>query len=231
MKQKITFLTLFPEAFNSFLNHSIIKRAIEKKLVNVEIINFRDFSNDKNKRVDDYQFGGGPGMVIGLQAIVDCLKSVKTPDSQVWLLSPKGQVFNQLIGLETLENVSHLILICGHYEGFDERILNYIDKEVSIGDFILTGGEFASQIVAECIIRLVDGVINQNSLINESFNNYLLDYPVYTKPYDFEGCLVPEILLSGNHKKIAEFRLNEQIKQTKQKRPDLYKKFLKLKGE
>lgn len=231
MKQKITFLTLFPEAFDSFLNHSIIKRAIEKKLVNIEVINFRDFSNDKNKRVDDYQFGGGPGMVIGLQAIVDCLKSVKKPTSEVWLLSPKGQVFNQATGLKVLQKNLDLILICGHYEGFDERILNYVDKEISIGDFILTGGEFAGQIVAECIIRLVDGVISKDSLINESFNNYLLDYPVYTKPHEFEGYLVPEILLSGNHKKIAEFRLNEQIKNTKQKRPDLYKKFLKLKGE
>lgn len=232
MLKKITFLTLFPQAFDSFLNHSIIKRALEKGLIQIEIINFRDFSNDKNKRVDDYQFGGGPGMVIGLQAITDCLKSLKPLEKKaVWLTSPQGKIFNQELAFKTVNDFKELIIICGHYEGFDSRIEHYIDQEVSLGDFILTGGEFASQVMAESLIRLVEGVINKDSLASESFNDYLLDYPTYTKPVDFEGYKVPDVLLSGNHQLIDAYRFKEQIRITKQKRPDLYEKYLKKKGE
>ncbi len=229
---KISFVTLFPEMFNGFLDSSIIKRAINSKLIQFEIINFRDFSKDKHHKVDDYQFGGGAGMILMLQPIVDCIKFLKTPNSLVILTSPKGKLFNQRFAQNISKKYDHIILISGHYEGFDERIKNYIDMEISIGDFILTGGELPSMVIADTICRLVDGVISKDSLSSESFNNYLLDYPVYTKPINYEGHLVPSILLSGNHLEINKFRFEKQIEITKLNRPDLYKKYLKSnKGE
>lgn len=228
---KISFISLFPEMFNGFINSSIIKKSVENNIVEFEIINFRDFSKDKHHKVDDYQYGGGSGMVLMLQPIVDCINSIKTENSLVILTTPKGKVYNQNIAEKISKNYNHLIIISGHYEGFDERIKNYIDIEVSIGDYILTGGELPSMIIADSIIRLIDGVISKDSLISESFNNYLLDYPIYTKPIDFNGYKVPNILLSGNHKEIQAFRLSEQIKITKLNRPDLYKKYIKLKKE
>ncbi len=226
---KISFISLFPEMFNGFINSSIIKRAVQNNIVEFEIINFRDFSKDKHHKVDDYQYGGGSGMVLMLQPIVDCINSIKTENSLVILMTPKGKVYNQRIAEEISKNYNHLIIISGHYEGFDERIKNYIDIEISIGDYILTGGELPSMIIADSIIRLMDGVISKDSLISESFNDYLLDYPVYTKPIDFNGHKVPDVLLSGNHKEIQSYRLNEQIKITKLNRPDLYKKYIKFK--
>lgn len=223
---KISILSLFPNFFDSFINTSIIKRAIDKKIVEIEVINFRDFSIDKHKKVDDYPYGGGAGMVLCLQPIIDALKSIRTPESIVVLLTPSGKLFNQEVA-QSLSNVKHLILICGHYEGFDERILNYIDYQLSIGDYILTSGETASLVIMEAIVRLIPNVINKSSLECESFNNSLLDYPNYTKPIDFEGYLVPDVLLSGNHKKIEEFRLKAQIEKTKSNRLDLYKKYIK----
>lgn len=224
---KISFLTLFPNSFEWLKDYSIIKNAIEKRLVELEIINFRDWSLDKHRKVDDYQYGGGPGMVIGLQAICDCLKTIRTPNCKTYLLTPSGNTYNQELGKQLIQETKHLILICGHYEGFDARLKHYIDGEISIGDYIVSGGEIPAMIIADNLIRMIDGVISKDSLISESFENNLLDYPVYTKPIDYDGYKVPEILLSGNHKLIKEFHLDEQIKLTKQKRIDLYKKYLK----
>jgi tRNA (guanine37-N1)-methyltransferase len=201
---KITILTLFPEIFNDFIKTSIVKRIIAKELVEIEVVNFRDFSDDKNKRVDDYQFGGGGGMIIKLQPIVAAIKKYRTKNSKVILLSPQGKQFKQKIA-QSYSKQKHLILICGHYEGFDERIENYIDEQISIGDYVLTGGEIPAMVIVESTIRLLDGAISKQSLESESFSNgNLLDYPVYTKPIDFEGHKVPDVLLSGNHKKIAD---------------------------
>lgn len=228
---KISFLTLFPDSFEWLKQYSIIKNALEKHYVEIEIINFRDWSKDKHKKVDDYQFGGGPGMVIGLQAICDCLKEVRTPNCLVYLLSPSGITYNQNLAKQILSTTNHLILICGHYEGFDYRLHHYIDGEISIGDFVVSGGEIPSMVIADSLIRLIPNVISADSLVNESFENYLLDYPVYTKPQDYDGHLVPDVLLSGNHQLIADYRYKEQLKLTKQKRKDLYLKYLKLRKE
>ena len=220
---RIDILTLFPDMFKGFLEESIIKRAIEKKQVQINIINFRDYSKDPHKKVDDTPFGGGAGMVLTCQPIYDCIADIKTPDSYVILLTPSGKTYNQKMA-EELKNVKHLIIICGHYEGFDDRIKLVADSEVSIGDYVLTGGELASMVITDSVTRLLDGVITKDSLEDESFNNNLLDYPVYTKPRDFRGLKVPDVLLSGDHKKIDEYRKSEQIRLTKEKREDLLKK-------
>ncbi|MDR3329847.1 MAG: tRNA (guanosine(37)-N1)-methyltransferase TrmD [Mycoplasmataceae bacterium] len=223
---KITVLTLFPNLFDNFLNESIVKKIIQKKIVNIQIINFRQFSKDKNKRVDDYQYGGGAGMVIGLPTIVETIKKYKTKDSKVILLSPQGETYSQ-DKAKQLSKSKHLILIAGHYEGFDERLINYVDEVVSIGDYILTGGEIPTMVLIETIIRLQDKAINNKSLNSETFDNSLLDYPVYTKPLKYDGYEVPKVLLSGNHKLIQEYRLKQQISKTKKYRNDMYKKYLK----
>ena len=210
---------------------SIIKRAIEKKIVELEIINFRDYSIDKHKKVDDEIFGGGAGMLLMLDPIVRCLKSIKTKESKVYLLSPDGIKFTQSIARTFSKNIKHLILIAGHYEGFDYRIHNYVDGSISIGDYVLTSGELAAMVVSDSIIRLIPNVINSNSLLSESFDDYLLDHPSYTRPATYETYKVPEVLLSGDHKKIKQFNELEKIKITKEKRPDLYAKYLKLKKE
>lgn len=217
---KIDILSLFPFMFDNFLNTSIIKRAIEKKKVFINIINFRDYSKDSHKKVDDTPFGGGSGMVLTCQPIFDCVESIKTDDSYVILLTPTGVTYNQKLAKE-LTNFKHLIIICGHYEGFDDRIRTLADLELSIGDYVLTGGELASMVVADSVTRLIDGVITDTSLEEESFNNNLLDYPVYTKPRNFRGMKVPDVLLSGDHKKIEEYRKKEQLRLTNEKRKDL----------
>ena len=198
------------------------------KLVDIEVINFRDFSNDKHKKVDDISYGGGPGMVLSVQPIVDCLKTIKRNDSKVILLTPSGRIYNQSTANSFLK-YKHIILICGHYEGFDERILNYVDYQISIGDYVLTGGEIAALAIIDSISRLVPGAINSESLQNESFEQNLLDYPVYTKPQIYDLYKVPEVLLSGNKKLIDEYRFNQRIIKTKINRPDLYEKYLKEK--
>ncbi len=219
----IDILTLFPNMFEGFLNESIIKRAISKKQVVINIHNFRDYSLDPHHKVDDYAFGGGEGMVLMPQPIFDCVASLKKENSKVILLTPQGQTFNQKMAY-TLTKEEHLIIICGHYEGFDERIRTLADIELSIGDYILTGGELASMVIADAVVRLLDGVIKTNSHQNDSFNSHLLDYPVYTKPVDFRGMLVPEVLLSGHHENIKKWRYEEQLKRTKERRPDLLEK-------
>ena len=220
---KISILSLFPNMFDGFLNESIIKRAIERKLVEIEIINFRDFSTLNNNQVDDTPYGGGAGMVLMCEPIYKALESIKTDDSFVILMTPDGVRYNQAMALD-LSKRKHIILICGHYEGFDERIRSFVDLEVSIGDYVLTGGEIPAMVISDSIIRLLDGVINKESSENESFNNNLLDYPVYTKPRIFLGMEVPEVLVSGDHKKIDEWRRQEQLKKTKERRPDLINK-------
>lgn len=221
---KIDILTLFPSMFTNFLNESIIKKAIEKKKIVINIIDFRKFSKLNNNQVDDTPYGGGSGMVLRCEPLVDAIESVKTPDSLVILMCPQGETYNQKKALELSQNYNHLILVCGHYEGFDERIKNFIDLQISIGDYILTGGEIPAMIITDSVVRLIDGVIKKESWQEDSFSNNLLDYPTYTKPQNFRGLEVPEVLLSGNHEKIKQWRLEKQIENTKIHRPDLLKK-------
>jgi len=220
---KITILTLFPNMFDGFLSESIIKRAIEKNLVEFEIVNFREYSTLSNNQVDDTPYGGGAGMVLMCEPIYKALEYVKTDDSFVVLLTPDGRVYNQGVARE-LKQKKHIILICGHYEGFDERIRSFVDAEISIGDYVLTGGEIPAMAISDSIVRLLDGVITKESSEFESFSNNLLDYPVYTKPREFMGMEVPEVLVSGDHKKIAEWRRQEQLKKTEIRRSDLLEK-------
>lgn len=219
---KIDILTLFPKMFDGFLSESIIKRALDKKLVEINIIDFREFSDLNNKQVDDTPYGGGGGMVLRCEPLFAAVDALKTDKSKVILLTPDGEVYKQSKALE-FKKYEHLILICGHYEGFDERIRSIVDFEISIGDYILTGGEIAAMVISDSIIRLIDGVITDTSLESESFNNNLLDYPVYTKPQVFRGMAVPDVLISGNHAKIKEWRWKKQLERTKERRPDLLK--------
>ena len=217
---KIDVLTLFPEMYDGFLNSSIIKRAREKNIVEINIHNFRDYSLNIHKKVDDTPFGGGAGMVLMCEPIFRAIEALRKEDSLVIMLTPDGKTFNQKQAIN-LAKEKHLILLCGHYEGFDERIKSICDVFISIGDYILTGGEIPSMLVIDSITRLLDGVITSDSLEMESFNNNLLDYPTYTKPRVFRGMEVPDVLISGDHKKIDEWRKMEQIKKTKELRPDL----------
>ncbi len=217
---KIDILTLFPEMFEGFIHSSIIKRAIDSDLVHINLINFRDYTPLKNGQVDDTIYGGGPGMLLRCEPIFECIDKIKTDDSYIVLLTPDGEKFVQSKAKE-LASHKHLIIICGHYEGFDERIRSLADLELSIGDFILTGGEPAAMCIVDAITRLVPGVINDLSLDSESFNNGLLDYPVYTKPAEYRGMKVPEVLLNGDHAKIDAWRREQQVKKTQEKRPDL----------
>lgn len=220
---KIDILTLFPKMFDGFLTESIIKRAINAQKVTIEIHNFRDFSDDEHDSVDDTPYGGGAGMVLMPQPIFDCVESLRKENSKVILLTPSGVPYKQKKAYD-LAKEEHLIIICGHYEGFDERITTLADMEISIGDYVLTGGEIPAMVLADSVIRLIPGVINEKSHIEDSFNeNYLLDYPTYTRPSDFRGMKVPEVLLSGNHAEIAKWRYNESVKRTKKRRPDLLK--------
>lgn len=221
---KIDILTLFPNMFEGVFSSSIIKRAIENKLVDIKLHNFRDYTDDPHNKVDDTPYGGGAGMVLMAQPIYDCVESLKDDDSFVILLTPSGVPYKQKIAYD-LSKKKHLIIICGHYEGFDERIRALADLEISIGDYVLTGGEIPAMVLTDSITRLIPGVINEQSHIEDSFNeNYLLDYPTYTKPRNFRGMEVPEVLISGDHKKIDEYRYQESIKKTKELRPDLLEK-------
>lgn len=219
---KIDILTLFPKMFEGFLEESIIKRAVEKKLVEINIVNFREFSELNNHQVDDKPYGGGTGMVLRCEPLVSAIEHTRTPSSKVILMCPQGKPFKQQKAY-ALSEEKHIILVCGHYEGFDERIRSFVDEEISIGDFILTGGEIPAMAITDSVVRLIKGVIKEESHQFDSFNNNLLDYPTYTKPSEFRGLKVPEVLISGNHKKIEEWRREEQIKNTKKKRSDLLK--------
>lgn len=218
----IDVLTLFPEMFTGVISSSIIKRAIDDKKVMINLHNFRDFSKDIHHKVDDTPYGGGCGMILACQPIFDCVNSLRRENSKVILLTPDGTVYNQKIA-GSLSKEEHLILICGHYEGFDERIRSICDMELSIGDYVLTGGEVPAMVLIDSVTRLLDGVINKESYENDSFYQGLLDYPQYTKPRVYNGLEVPEVLLSGNHQKIAEFRKVQALERTKLRRPDLLK--------
>ncbi len=221
---KLDILTLFPEMFQGPFSESIIKRAIDEEKIEINIHNFRDYTEDPHKKVDDTPYGGGAGMVLTCQPIFDCIEKIRTPEAKVILLTPAGIPYKQKIAYD-LSKEKHLIIICGHYEGFDERICSIVDMEISIGDYVLTGGEIPAMVLVDSIGRLIPGVITEASHIEDSFNeNYLLDYPTYTKPRNFRGMEVPEVLLSGDHKKIAEYRLEESVKRTKARRPDLLEK-------
>lgn len=217
---KIDILTLFPNMFDGFLTESIMKRAIEKGKVEINIIDIRKYTPYKNNQVDDYQFGGGGGMIMMCEPVFNAVESIRTEESHIILLTPRGKTYNEKKAYE-LKNKKHLIIICGHYEGFDERIYTLADELISIGDFILTGGELPSMMITDSVVRLIDGVITSTSLEFESFNDNLLDYPVYTKPRNFRGMEVPEVLVNGNHKLINEYRENERRRITKEYRDDL----------
>lgn len=217
---KIDILSLFPEMFEGFLETSIIKRARDNGYVEINIHNFRDYSLDKHNKVDDYPYGGGAGMVLMCEPIFRCLDEIKTDESFVIMMSPAGKVFKQEVAVD-LSKKKHIIILCGHYEGFDERIKSVVDMELSIGDYVITGGEVPAMVVSDAITRLIPGVITSTSLDSESFNDGLLDYPNYTRPEEFRGMRVPEVLLSGHHKNIEEYRMNERIKRTKEVRKDL----------
>lgn len=218
---KLTILTLFPEMFEP-LKCSIIGRAVKEKKLELSIVNIRDYTEDKHLKCDDYPFGGGAGMVMMPQPIGSAIRAVD-PEHRARriYLSPKGRVFRQQMVFEYLE-YEHLILLCGHYEGVDQRVLDlYIDEELSIGDYVLTGGELPAMVVADCVARYVDGVLSAGSLVDESFSENLLEYPQYTRPVEYEGLTVPEVLRSGNHAKIDAWRRSEAEAITKKNRPDL----------
>lgn len=221
---KITIVTLFPEYFDSFQTTSIIKRALEHQRVELELVNFRDYTLDKHHNVDDTPCGGGAGMLLSVQPVVDCLKAIREKDSLVVMMTPQGKVFHQGLARELVGSYEHIILLCGHYEGFDERIRSYVDMELSLGDFVLTGGEAAALVISDALIRLVDGVIQEDSHLDDSFENGLLEYPQYTRPVEFDGQRVPDVLLSGHHENIRKWRLKESLRKTKLKRPDLLAK-------
>lgn len=217
---KIDILSLFPEMFEGFLHTSIIKRAIEKGVVEIHVHDFREFAHDRHKSVDDTPYGGGQGMVLMCQPLLDCLKTVVDKDALVILMSPQGQTFSQKMAVD-LTNEKHLIIICGHYEGFDERIRDYVDMEISIGDYVLTGGELSSMVITDAVTRLLHGAIREASHEDDSFSNGLLEYPQYTKPAEYDGAKVPEVLLSGHHENIRKWRLKQSLKRTYLRRPDL----------
>lgn len=219
---KISVLTLFPEYFNNFLHTSIISRAYDRHLFEFETIDFRSFTKEKHGHVDDSPYGGGAGMVLQCQPIIDALRTIQTEKSTVILLTPQGKPFKQRMA-QTLSLKEHLIFICGHYEGFDERIRDYVDLQLSLGDFVLTGGEAACNVMCDAIVRLLPGVIKEDSSAEDSFSHGLLEYPQYTRPEVFEGKKVPEILLSGNHEKIHQWRYEQSLINTAKNRPDLLK--------
>ena len=213
-------LTLFPEMFEP-IKQSIIGKAVEKRLIDINLINIRDFSKDKHKKVDDTPYGGGAGMVMRPDVVYDAYQSVKDRKAKVIYMSPQGKTLNQKM-VEDLSKETHLILLCGHYEGIDQRVLDKIvDEEISIGDYILTGGEIPAMALIDSVSRYVEGVLKQDSIQEESFSNGLLEYPQYTRPEIFQGEAVPEILLSGHHENIERWRKEKSLEITKKKRPDL----------
>ena len=217
---KFDVLTLFPEMFEP-IKQSIIGRAEEKNLIDINLINIRDFSKNKHKKVDDTPYGGGAGMVMQADVVYDAYKSIKDENAKVIYLTPQGKILNQK-KVEELSKQEHLILLCGHYEGIDQRVIDKIvDEEISIGDYVLTGGEIPAMVLIDSVSRYVDGVLSEDSTSEESFSQGILEYPQYTRPENFEGIKVPEILLSGHHENINKWRRCEALKNTYLKRPEL----------
>lgn len=216
---KIDIVTLFPNMFTAFREESIIKRARERDLVEINIHDLRDYSPFKNKKVDDYSYGGGAGMVLMCEPIFRCIEHLKRDDTKVIMLTPSGKIYNQKLAT-SFSKEKHIILLCGHYEGFDERVKTIVDEMISIGPYVLTGGEIPAMAIADSITRLLPGVIRKESLETESFNDDYLDFPVYTKPADFRGLKVPDVLLSGHHQKIADYRFQQRVELTNQRKDE-----------
>lgn len=217
---KIDILTLFPEAFSA-LNTSILARAVDSGILEINLINIRDFTKNKHKKCDDEPFGGGAGMLMTVQPLFDAINSVKTPNSKIIFPSPIGKTFCTQKAKE-LSNYDHLIFVCGHYEGVDDRLFQLFDiEQISIGDYILTGGELPTMVIVDSLARFVDGVISADSLTNETFSNGLLEYPQYTRPQEFMGLKVPDVLVSGNHQEVEKWRQQQSLERTKQNRSDL----------
>ena len=221
---RITILTLFPEMFDGILTNSIIKRAISKGVVEIKIVNIRDYTKDKYGRVDTPPVGGGAGLIMKCQPIIDAIRANSTSTTHKVFMSPRGRTYNQQIAHEYTK-IDDLLLLCGHYEGVDERVNDYVDELVSIGDYILTGGEIAAMAITDSVIRLLDGAITHDSIVEESFENSLLEYPQYTEPYDFEGKKIPDILYSGNHEAIRKYRQRESLRLTRKYRKDLFDQY------
>lgn len=229
---KIDLLTIFPEMFDA-LNYSILSRAQKTKLLEIKTTNIRDFSLDNNKRCDDYSYGGGAGMIMTPQPLFDAINSVRTEKSHIIFMSPKGKTLTQKRVEELAKMDKDLVIVCGHYEGIDERIIDLlIDEELSIGDYVLTGGEIPAMVLIDAVSRYVPGVLgNDDTTEIETFSNGLLEYPQYTRPYEFKGLTVPDILLSGDHKKVDAWRLSKSLEITKKRRPDLYEKYILEHGD
>ena len=220
---RITILTLFPEMFEGFTTNSIMKRALGKGVAEIKVVNIRDYTKDKYGRTDTPPVGGGAGLIEKCQPIVDAIRANSTPNTHKILMSPRGATYDEKLA-KKYANLEELLIVCGHYEGIDERVNTYVDELVSIGDYVLTGGEIPAMAIADSVIRLLDGAITAESLQDESFNDNALEYPQYTEPYDFEGQTVPDILYSGNHEAIAKWRRKESLLLTKKYRPDLFEK-------
>jgi tRNA (guanine37-N1)-methyltransferase len=232
---KIDVLTIFPEMFRGPFSESLIGKAVKKEVLKINITDIRSFSKDKHKKVDDKPFGGGVGMVMKPEPMYDAIRSIgvkkknssyKNPYAKPYVIymSPQGKTLNNEI-VKSLAKFQHVVLVCGHYEGIDERVMNYVDEEISVGDYVLTGGEIPAMIIVDSVARMLPGVIKQeDSVKNDSFYNGLLDYPHYTRPAVFKGHKVPDVLLSGDHKKINEWRVQESYRRTKARRPDLLKR-------
>ena len=220
---KIKIVTLFPNMFKGFLEESIIKRAIDKGNVSFELVDFREYSHDKHHHVDDTPYGGGAGMVLRCDIIDECLNDIKTDKSHIVLMSPQGATYNQEKAIK-LSKEEEIVIVCGHYEGFDERIRDYVDEEISIGDYVLTGGEIGAMVLSDSITRLLDGAIKEDSFKDDSFYNGLLEYPQYTRPQIYKDKEVPYVLQNGDHEKIRVWRKKESLRKTYTRRPDLLKK-------
>lgn len=227
---KIDIITIFPEFFDTFLNTSIVKRAIELKQVDIQTHQLRDYSHNKHRNIDDTPYGGGVGMLMQFPPFYDVIHKLKQEGSKVIMTSPQGRLFNQKIAID-LAREKHLIILCGHYEGIDARIESLIDDEISIGDYVLTGGEVPAMIISDAVTRLIPGVIHEDSSEEDSLQNGWLKYPQYTKPEKYKGYVVPELLRSGHHQHIASWRQRESIKRTFLKRPDLLEKLELTKEE
>ena len=227
---RISVLTLFTDMYENFLHTSIVGRSVASGLVDIDLVQIRDFAHDRYRHVDDTPFGGGAGMVMKCQPVLDAIASVKTEDAWTVMMSPAGEPYSQAKAHQ-LSQKKHLILLCGHYEGLDARIMNHVDEAVSIGDYVLTGGELASMVIIDSVTRLLKGAIADDSTREESHENGLLEYPQYTQPADYNGEKVPAILLSGNHEKIRQWRLVQSLLETKKRRPDLYARHVLSKDE